>query len=170
MQIEKLCKLENGTLLLSTDAVCKAFDITRQALNKWEKEGCPKAKRGWWNIALIVNWKVDKEVGKMRKDDEMTDKDRKTFYEANLKAAQSEAAEIKNAIVRGEYLEKTSVEAELRRFLLVFKRAALSIPRLMAVEVAPFVEHEQARAIESMISTSIEKILENFSLGNLDDS
>lgn len=163
---ESIYKIENDRLLLSTAGIEKAFNVSRQALSQWGDNGCPKHGRGWWDLNEVVNWKIDRDVGIVRKELDMTDKDRKMLYEADLKKAQAEAAEFKNAILRGDYLEKMQVVADLSRFFSVFKQAAIGIPRKVATEISPFVDVEQSRAVEAMLNDTIRDILEDFSGGN----
>lgn len=161
-------KIEDDKLLLSTTAMQKAFNVTRQALTSWGQNGCPKTDRGWWSISEVIAWRIEREVGAIRKEADMTDKERKMLYEADLKKAQAEAAEFKNAILRGDYLEKSHVIQDLSRFFNVFKQAAIGIPRKVATEISPFVEAEQSRAVESMLSDIIRETLDAFSGGNFE--
>lgn len=165
---ESIYKIENNRLLLSTAGIEKAFNVSRQALSQWGENGCPKQGRGWWDLNEVINWKIERDVGVVRKEFDMTDKDRKMLYEADLKKAQAEAAEFKNAITRGDYLEKVQVITDLSRFFSVFKQAAIGIPRKVATEISPFVEVEQSRAVEAMLNDIIRDVLEEFSGGSFE--
>lgn len=161
-------KIENDRILLSTATMQKAFGVTRQALSSWGDNGCPKYGRGWWDLSEVINWKSERDIGIVKKEMDMSDKERKLLYEADLKKAQAEAAEFKNAVTRGDYLEKVQIIQDLSRFFSVFKQAAIGIPRKVATEISPFVDTEQARAVEERLTDIIRQILEEFSCGKFE--
>ncbi len=52
----------------------------------------------------------------------MSLKDQKTYWESQLKKAQTENRELENGIKRGDYIEKKVVADELTAFLLPLNR------------------------------------------------
>ncbi len=63
---EKIKFDENEDLLVSTEQICKLFDISRAALNKWVSSGCPKHSRGWFLLKDVLEWKGDNVSEKMQ--------------------------------------------------------------------------------------------------------
>ena len=86
----------------------------------------------------------------------------KVFYETQLKKAQTENADLKNAIARGDYLLKSDAIAELERYFIIFKRAALGLVSKIGVDIAPYVDEVEARRVENKIRETINDALEQF--------
>lgn len=58
----------NKQKLHTAGEVCEIFGITRQALNIWVKNGCPKAGRGKFEIQKVIKWRekrIRSKTGRM---------------------------------------------------------------------------------------------------------
>ncbi|RNB72206.1 hypothetical protein EDM58_21925 [Brevibacillus panacihumi] len=100
----------------------------------------------------------------------MTLAQQKLFYEAKLKEQQTEAATLKNAIAKGEYIKRDDVVAELQRFFTTLKRSMSGFSRKIAMEVAPYVEPEQVRLIEQNITDTTNAVLQQMSVRGVYDA
>ena len=49
-------------LFLRSSQVCKLFDISDRTLSTWTARGAPQYKRGWWDLAALIDWRI-KEAG-----------------------------------------------------------------------------------------------------------
>ena len=98
---------------------------------------------------------------------EGSDEAKKLKWEAELKKLKAEEAEFKNAIIKGEYISKDEITAELQRFFVVLKRSMLGYSRRIAVEVSPYVEPMIARRIEKMVQELTLDALEQISIDGI---
>lgn len=161
---EPLKKIQ-GKMCLSTKMLAECFGITSKTLNAWEKKGCPKISHGYWYLPDVLNWKD--EVNKVQPENEDVDKMpityQKVFYETQLKKAQTENADLKNAIARGDYLLKSEVIKELERYFIIFKRSAMGLVSKIGIDIAPYLDQLEARRVENKIRDTINDALEQFS-------
>jgi len=160
-------KMINGKICMTTAALTEILGITQQALSLWKSQGCPQEMRGWWSIRDVLMWKGLLTTSGVKTEDEaakMSWAQKKLEAEARLKEQKAEEAEFKNAISRGEYIQKDDVTAELQRFFVVLKRSMLGYSRRIATELAAFVDVVTARRIEKMITELTLDALEQISI------
>ncbi|MGF7431085.1 hypothetical protein PQV03_10010 [Thermoanaerobacterium thermosaccharolyticum] len=165
--MDKKVKILDDKICLSTTAMCEIFNIDKSTLKRWGDDGCPKAARGWWPLADVLRWRGLVSVGGIQTErdiERLSLQEQKLYYEAKYKQAQSEAAEFKNAIQRGEYILKDDIVAELQRFFVVLKRSMLGYSRRIATELAGYVDAITARRIEKMITELTLDALEQISI------
>lgn len=165
-EILRTVKIIDGKLCLSTSAMCEIFDIDRSTLKRWGDDGCPKAARGWWPLAEVMRWRGLVSAGgiKTEKDvEKLSLQEQKLYYETKYKQAQSEAAEFKNALQKGEYIPQDEIVAELQRLFVTLKRSMLGYSRRIATELSAYVDSITARRIEKMITELTLDALEQIS-------
>lgn len=156
----------DGNLCISTEGLSHIMDVTKAAVLRWGQQGCPKAKRGWWPLRDVLKWRgLASTTG--GSDREKTLMQRKLEAEVALKEAQGELTKLKNDITAGRYLEVEYVEAELKRFFIVFKRSVNALPRRLAGIAARFLDTVETRRIEKDASDMLNGVLEQFSIGNV---
>lgn len=165
-KISKEYRYINGLHCFNTSALCSILNISRTTLSDWADSGCPKVGRGWWSIEQILRWRGLVGSGIKTADDieKLSLNEQKLYYETQLKQAQYEATDIKNAIARGDYLKKSDVIFELQSFFVVFKKSLQGLPRKMSAEIAHFIGITEARRLESKISEFIRGALEQLSI------
>lgn len=158
----------NGAIQLSSAALADAFGVSVQTLGNWAKDGCPKARSGWWVLADVLKWK-GMHGGRARgggdEDEVLSDNALKTKYEAELKRLQAEQLDLKNAIARGEYIPRDELVPELSRWHTELKLSLRGLARTLATEVGPFVDPATARRIEREIQDLIDGALTRMSNG-----
>lgn len=152
---------------VSTALLCEFFGISRQALSKWEKRGCPNAARGYWCVADVLAWRD----GAVRESDQSVENlpltQQKIYWETRCKEEQAENQQFKNAILRGDYLEKSKVEQDLSAFFVVFKQAALLLPRKAAIAASSYIGAEKGRKLENELLEVVNHALEQWSRGDV---
>lgn len=151
---------------ISTSFLCEAFGVTRQAVNEWEKKGCPKVARGWWCLTDVLAWRDQQAKETDQKLEDMPLTMQKTYWETRCKEEQAEKEKFKNAVLRGDYLEKAAVESDLATFFVIFKQAVMSMPRKLAIVAAQYVGNEKARLMERDAMEVINDALEQWSAGS----
>lgn len=167
---EKDVKYIENNICFSTSFLAKILRVSSQTINNWEKQGCPKVTHGYWSAYDVMEWREEKYKNKNSgKDDpsKMNMYEQKIYYEVQLKKVQSEFQELKTAILNGDYLEKKDVVAELKRFFIVFKRAAYAMGKKVSAQMSTYVDEVDARLIDNLITDSINQSLEQLSEGDL---
>lgn len=160
-------RLIDSELCTTTAELCKMIGVTRATLSNWESDGCPKAAHGWWPIGAVLRWRGLVGNGGVNSPDKVADMvlaEQKLHYEVQLKKAQSESTEFKNAVSRGDYLQREDVISQLQRGLVVIKRSMMGVSRKVATELAAYVSPEDARRIEHMVAGVMRDGLEQVSI------
>lgn len=157
----------NGKACVSTSLLCEFFGVSKQAVNKWEKQGCPKEMRGYWCMADVLKWKGDTAAEAGEALEEMSLRDQKTYWETRCKEEQAENQKFKNAVLRGDYIEKKEMDHELTTFFIVFKQAVLSLPRKIAILSAGYIGNDRARKLEWDVMEAVTDVLRQWSRGEV---
>lgn len=162
-------KIINDKVCFSTSFMARLLHVSSQTVNNWEKQGCPKEAHGYWCLYDIIEWRESKHREKVKEKDveKMDLLDQKVYYEIQQKRANTELQELKANILNGDYLEKKVAVDELKRFLVVFKRAAYSMGKKVVTQVAPYVDNAEARKLDSMVTDTINDVLSQMSAGDL---
>lgn len=157
-----------GKACVSTALLCEWFGISRQAANEWEKKGCPKMARGYWCMGDVIAWKTDQSsVGDPQKSvDALPLTAQKIYWETRCREAQAESQNFKNAVIRGDYLEKKQMEQEIITFFVVLKQAVLSLPRKAAITATKYITSQRARVLEAELLEVVSDALTQWSRGN----
>lgn len=85
-----------------------------------------------------------------------------------MQKAQTEAQKFKNAVLRGDYLDKEETKQELYRFFTMLKQTILAQPRRTAIFCAQYIGSEHARQLENELTAEVTNVLEQWSKGKLD--
>lgn len=165
-------KMIDGALCIGTSELCEILSVHRNTIAQWERTGMPKKARGWYSLKDVIKWVVENRGVKKTPDseEEMTLAQQKLFYEAKLKEQQADAATLKNAIAKGEYIKREDVVSELQRFFTSLKRSMGGYSRKIAMEIAPYLEPDQVRVIEQGISDATNAVLLQLSVRGVYDA
>ena len=159
-------KMIDGKTCVPTSFLAEIFGVSTKTLAAWAKDGCPKAERGWWPVKEVIAWRIQgsRESADLEK---MSLKERKLYWEGNLKKAQTENREFENGVKRGDYIEKQAVADELAALFVAFKQAVLLLPRKIGILASASVEMDLAKEIEHEVSEVIYDALAEWSQGKL---
>jgi Phage DNA packaging protein, Nu1 subunit of terminase len=167
-------KTIDNSLCISTSGLCEVLDIHRNTIAQWNKLGLPKKANGWYPLKEAIEWVMDhKGMSKKRSpenEEEMSLAQQKLFYEAKLKEQQADAATLKNAISKGEFISREEVVSELQRFFVTLKRSMSGYSRKVAMEIAPYIEPAQVRVIEQNITDTTNDVLLQLSVRGVYDA
>lgn len=161
-------KIIDGKTCVPTSFLTEIFGVTPKTLASWAKDGCPKADRGWWPIREVIAWRMDGS-GTGEDLEKMSLKDRKLYWEALLKKAQTENRELENGIKRGDYIEKQVVADELAAFFVALKQALLLLPRKIGILASKSVKLDAAKELEREVSEVVHDVLAEWSQGKLSE-
>ena len=159
----KIMLEENGDIQVNTETLAAFFGVSRRTLTNWTKEGCPKLDRGWWSLRDVIAWREGQGKGEDLTDESELKK-RKLKVEIELKEVQRDYTDLKKQITNGDYLDRAEVIAELKRFMVTFKRTVTGIPRLVSAQIGMSVEPEAARRIENQLTKTLNDILREVSI------
>lgn len=158
-------KVIAGKICVSTSALYEIFEVNESTLVRWAERGCPKVQRGWWSIKDVLDWRNASFKALTENDiDKMSLSEKKTYYDAKVKEAQSEALLLKNKIAQGEYIAKDEIVEEMQRFLIVLKRSMTSLSRKIATEMSHSVDSTEARRIGKLVADITNNALEQMSI------
>lgn len=155
---------------MSTSFLAEAFSVTSKTISQWEKEGCPKAGYGYWYLADVIIWRDKKISEKSILDvDQMSPAQKELYWDTKRKEYQAEFQQLKNSIMKGEYIPKAQIQKELASFFVILKQAMLSIPRKVAITSAQYVGNTKAREVENEVQGVILHALNQWSGGKFTD-
>lgn len=160
-----------GRVCVGTSVLAGIFDVDRRTITRWEKQGCPKERRGVWCLSDVIRWRDEKIQGKKDADANLEDlglNEQKIYWEMRCREAQAENQKFKNAVLKGDYLEKGQAQKDLEAFFSVLKQAVLSVPRKAAIISAQYVGNERGREVENEVMGVMTDVLQQWSQGELD--
>ena len=162
-----ICKMMAGKICLSTAALAEILKVDPRTIQEWGERGCPKAARGWWPVSDVLVWRGVIGSGGLNTEEDVEKQSwnqKKVEFEARFKEQKANEAEFKNEILRGEYLRKEDVTAELQRFFVVLKRSMLGYSRRIATDLSAYVDPITARRIEKSVTELTLDALEQISI------
>lgn len=107
------------------------MQISDKTLSAWEKKGAPKEKRGWWDIAALVNWR-GRAVGIQGGPGAEADK---LAADTRLKQARAAIAEQELRIKSGELISVVLVEERLTEAFGSIRTSMMAIADHVMTEI-----------------------------------
>lgn len=165
MAKQKDVKIIAGKVCVSTSALYEILEVNESTLVRWAEKGCPKVQRGWWSIKDVLDWRNASYKATTENDiDKLSLSERKAYYDAKVKEAQSEALNLKNKLAQGDYIAKDEIVEELQRFFIILKRSMTGFSRKIAADLSHIVDATEARRIGKMVSDTTATVLEQLSI------
>lgn len=180
--------LADGVVEVGTSFIEEYFGVSREALRKWEANGCPKLSRGKWDFIAVLRWRGG--LAPIEAESEETDKNaylRKVKADAFLKEQQGQIAEIELQKLRGEVIEMEEVEQTLSTIILNTRNLLLALPSKVAPRLFGLSSLEALResingysddlakvttrkAVEKLIAQVIEDFTESKTLAEISEA
>lgn len=135
--------------------VAELFGVSEEAINQWQRQGMPVAKRGGSNrpneyeAADCIGWLIDREVGKVREE---SPRDR-------LYALQAEELAMRLAELRATMIPVADVEPAMRQAT----QAARVLCDAMLVELPPRLVGANAETIGRELAVAFDDYLTRLS-------
>jgi len=109
---------------VSRDVLASIFNVTVRAVAHWSNAGCPRHADGTFDPAKVYQWRLDHAIegGGLNLN----------AQKARLARAQAERAELDLQERRGELLERSSVQANVRGICAAARDRLLGIPERAA--------------------------------------
>ena len=114
---------EDERILLSTSKIADIMHVSVKTIGVWERQGCPKEKRGWYDIAAVIKWR-GREIGVQGGADGMA---AKLEADTRLKLAKAAMAETELRQKNGELIPLSVVEERLGELFSEIRTSFLSI-------------------------------------------
>ncbi len=114
---------DDGRILLSTSKLAEIMSVSTKTVGVWERQGCPKEKRGWYDIAAVIRWR-GREIGVQGGTDGMA---AKLEADTRLKQAKAAMAEAELRLKNGELIPLSLVEERLGELFSEIRTSVLSI-------------------------------------------
>jgi hypothetical protein len=141
------------------------FGVTAKTLSAWADEGCPKAGRGYWDLREVMRWRLERSGGNGSGDEGKNWYKNKIMWDARLKEAQCETQNLKNAVLKGEYIRIDEAQAELESFFVTLKQAVLGLPKAVGIFCSAYLSREAAREIETDLKAGLTNALSEWAGG-----
>lgn len=151
--------LQSDGVIAPAQAVALVFGVTVRTLNDWVKRGCPREKRGFYNIRSVMEWRYASSG-----TPESLEK-KKQIADIRYREARADMEEIRKATIIGEYVSVEEVEGELRELFGRIRVDMLGIKQKIistlyatypdcALDAAGVVEKEMERGLTHLAGKS----------------
>ena len=147
--------------VLTTKQVMEVFNCSRQTLTNWVEAGCPKLRRGVFDVRHLVKWNMEREKARLEARLKNLGLEEN---ESRLKLAQAERAELDLAIKRAEYIDLDAVRTDWASHINTAKTQLLSIPAKLAI---PLAACDNAAGRRALIEQEIRRALDELSRDTL---
>lgn len=150
--------LENEKLIASTNDTATFMGVTPKTIHEWTRQGCPKYKRGWFDVGEVVRWRMSSTGAATGGDKAKVDAD------VRYKTARAAIAEKELALKNGELLPTILVENRLTELFSNLKTSILAIPDHIMAEIYsqyPELAPQVRRLIDGYIREALKQIANN---------
>ena len=153
---------EDGRILLRSSKLAAVMHVSDKVLPQWEAKGCPKEKRGWWDLAAVIKWRgraVGVQGGPTAEADKLA-------ADTKLKQTKAAVEELKFKEMSGEYMpvslieeRVTAVFGNIRQSLLgigerLMSQMHMKFPEL-ALEARRMIDDEIREALTELATTGL---------------
>ena len=152
---------QDTVLWVSQVQVAKLFKVDTRTVRNWIDAGMPVAKKGKYNLAEIVAWKMMREKPSSADAAGWIAK----WHEARacITGYKAELEEMKVKEFKGALISRGEVERGLVQVSIAIKQALLALPRA----IAPRLIGLEAREIETVLRERVEEIINLFAKGQI---
>lgn len=151
---------DDERVLLSTSKLAEVMHVSVKTIGVWERQGCPKEKRGWYDIAAVIKWR-GREIGVQGGADGMV---AKLEADTRLKQAKAAMAEQELKVKSGELIPVVLVEDRLSTVFSDLKTSMISIGDHVMTEIYsqyPELAPQVRRLIDGYIREALKQVAEN---------
>ena len=148
---------EDGRILVSTATLADIMHVSTNTVGTWERQGCPKEKRGWYDIKAVIGWR-GREIGVQGGADGLA---AKLTADTRLKEAKAKMAELELQQKSGELVPLALVEQVVGEKFADIRTSMLSIGDLIMAEMYskyPELAQQARRVIDGHIRKALETI------------
>lgn len=163
---------EGDSIIACTNLAAAYFGVSAQTLSNWKNAGCPRYKYGFYDIKAVTAWRTRQEIEKqtaavLDEPEQLSPAQQKTLFDAKLKEAQLEAAQLRNQIARGDYLPKVQVVQQLSQLLAALKASLRGLGREIGMLAGAHLPPDAARQLEQQLAVQISEMLARLAAGEV---
>ena len=154
---KRIEETEDGRILVSTATLADIMHVSTNTVGTWERQGCPKEKRGWYDIKAVVGWR-GREIGVQGGADGLS---AKLEADTKLKQAKAQMAELELKQKSGKLIPLPLVEQVIDEKFASLRISMLSIGDLIMAEMYsqyPELAQQARRVIDGHIRKALETI------------
>jgi hypothetical protein len=135
----------------SLDKLADVFDVSRQTVYRWKKEGMPQQENEWWNIGAVYKWVAERN----------SKKDKESGFKLQIDELKFRLLQLNYDERRGALISRDQVKDDLGNEILIIKQHFLSLPR----QLAPQLFGLEIVEIEKALEKKIKEIISRFAKG-----
>lgn len=150
-------------LIVRSSQVCKIFGISDRTLSTWTARGAPQYKRGWWDLAVLIEWRI-KSAGFGRTDGGTTNEAKKLNADARLKEVKADIEEMRLERMMERLVPLEMVEEEMTACFANARSGLLRIGEKVFTELHaqyPEIMHDVRRIVNYEIETGLDRLSES---------
>ena len=152
------------------DVIAQLFGVSVRRVQQLTQEGIistvqtPEGRRYELapTIQKYVKYLSDKAYGKSKSEVEAQLKEQKMRADIALKESQGELHKLRTEIAAGRYISVEEIKMDYSRFLVSFKKFAMSIPNRLAGRLMGFIDPVEVRKVEQELQKEVVKLLNSF--------
>lgn len=163
---------------LTTAELVKLCGISLRTIQRAAQEGVikpvnPTAKTHKYNLGDTLHAYIkslqEKAAGRDKDKGKANLEQKKLIAEIALKESQGDLHKLKTEIAQGRYLTVEEIKYDYDRFLVSFRKFAMSIPQRVGAHISGSIDPVAARTLENDISKDIQTMLRSFVLSAVPD-
>lgn len=154
---KRIEETEDGRIIVSTSTLADIMHVSTNTVGTWERQGCPKEKRGWYDIKAVIGWR-GREIGVQGGPNTLA---QKLTADTRLKEAKAQMAELELKQKTGELIPLPVVEQVIDEKFAALRISFLSIGDLIMAEMYsqyPELAQQARRVIDGHIRKALETI------------
>jgi len=151
---------EDDRILYNSHKIAEILCVNEATLRKWSSAGCPKEKRGWWDLAAIIKWR-GRAVGVQG---QVSGEAARLVADTKLKEAQATIQEMKLHQMTGDLVPVKMVEERTIALFQKLQQSFLSIGDKLMNEVYtlyPELAIDAKRMIDNEVREALRAISKN---------
>lgn len=147
--------VENDQVIASAQVTAAIFGVTVRTINDWAKKGCPKVKKGSYNLREVIAWKYSAESSPEGLEA------KKQKADIRYREARADMEELKRQSMVGEYVSIADIEKDVQEVFAIVKTNLLSIKQKVLQDLHatyPECAHEVSDIVEREIEKGLKAI------------
>lgn len=152
-------------ILLSTAALADVMQVSTKTVDTWQRQGCPKEKRGWYDLKAVLAWSGRGVNSSRGESDGLA---AKLAADTKLKEAKAGMAELEFKQKSGELIPLPVVEQVVGEKFAKLRISFLSIGDLIMAEMYsqyPELAQQARRVVDGHIRKALEEIADTGEFG-----
>lgn len=137
---------------VSTSYMCEFFDVTRETISEWTKNGMPKVETGAYNLKAAFDW-WQENINKDDDDATLTAAKRKYWM------AKAEKEHLQTQQLKKELIPRPQLVTDRVSRVLAIKKSLLAL----STRLESALEMKPRKEIRERVDSEIKKMLEDFS-------